>query len=411
MKNIALILLHLSCSLAVLGCMFYLYGIMPDQDWQPNLEKFLVFLVFFAAIAGFGYFGFRRELPRPTLWVEFGVLAVILISLFYSYGGKWVPNGFIPPVADYGFMVVDATKMLWVDHENPYSSQTISPIRDILGPDHRGYYYGPLTMIGYLPSLYWPYSGYKYAGVFFLLVCAVLLAFLVIEPGEPLSVRVANIAFVETAFFLPERMWIELFSRGAHDFMPVAFILAALLALKKDSYFLVGLLAGLSFSTKFSPALFLLPFLPIRQKKMWIGLAAGMLPQVPFLIWDFTGYVNNVFLVRVIMPSDQSSLRYYLRPEHYWWLPASLLIAMVLSVYQNFRRVLGFRTVLVGFTLLLIVGEVTFKQVHLNHLVWFFPLFALIFTYDRERLFGFVSAPLNGAWFSRVAVPNREIHE
>lgn len=391
MKKIAWIVLRLTSSLSVLGAMFYLYGIMPDQDWQPNLEKFLVFLVFFAAIAGFEYLGFRRESPRSALWAEFAILVVIFVTLFYTHGGKWVPDGFNPPVADYGFMVVDATKLLFVEHQNPYSSQTISPIRDILTAEYRGYYYGPLTMIGYLPSLWWPYSGYKIAGVFFLIVCAILLAFLVIEPDEPLSVRLANIAFVETAFFLPERMWIELFSRGSHDFMPVAFILAALLALKKDAYFWVGLLAGLSFSTKFSPALFLLPFLPIRQKKMWIGLAIGMAPQIPFLLWDFTGYFNNVFLVRFIMPSDGSSLRYFIKPEHYWWLPACVIVGMALSFYRNLRKQLEYRTVLVGFTLLLIVGEVTFKQVHLNHLVWFFPMFALIFTYNRERLFGFLS--------------------
>ncbi len=387
MKKIASILLHLICSLLVLGCMFYLYSLMPDQDWQPNLEKFLVFLVFFVAIAGFGFFGVRRNFIRPVLWVEAGVLAVIFIIVIYSYGGKWVPNGFNPPVADYGFMVVDATKMLFVDYQNPYSSETISPVRDIVGSDYWGYYYGPLTMIGYSPSLYWPYSGYKIASVFFLLACAVLLAFLVIEPGEAMSSRLANIAFVETAFFLPERTWIELFSRGAHDFMPVALLLGALLALRKESYFFVGLLAGFSFSTKFSPVLFLFPFLPIRRERMWIGFAAGLVPQVPFLIWDFSGYVNNVFVVRLVMPSDASSLRYYLNPEHYWWLPAILLIAMLLSVYQNFRRELEYQTVLIGFTLLLIIGEVTFKQVHLNHLVWFFPLFALIFTFYRDFLF------------------------
>lgn len=388
MKKVSLILLRLACSGAVLYVMYYLYGLFPPEDWQPDLEKFIAYFAFFAAIVGFTYLRFKGKAPRAALWAEGALFVVVLAVVVYGWSGKWAVNGFGPPVADYGFMVVDATKMLFVEHENPYSSQTISPIRDTLGPEFRGYYYGPLTMIGYSPSLLWPVSGYKIAGVFYLLATAVLLGLLVWEPDDDPALKFANIAFVLAAYFLPERMWVELFSRGAHDFMPTALVLGALLAIKKNNFFAAGLLAGLSFSTKFAPALFLLPFLPIRRKNMWIGFALGLLPQVPFLLWDLQGFINNVYLVRFFMPSDQSSLRYYLKPEHYWWLPAALAVAMTIAAYRNLRRPLGYGTVLIGFALVMIVGEVTFKQVHLNHMVWFYPIFALIFTYSRDRLFG-----------------------
>lgn len=394
MKKLALIVLRLASSMSLLASMFFLYWVMPDNDWQANLEKFYSFLVFFVAIAGFEYLRFRRKPPRSALWAEIAVCAVIFVTIFYAYGSRWAIGGLNPPVADYGFMVVDATKLLFLEHKNPYSSQTISPIVDIFTPEYRGFYYGPVMMVGYLPSLFFPISGFKYASIFFVLVSAILLAFLVMEPDDTPSVRLANIAFVETAFFLPERLWIELFSRGAHDFLPVMFILAALLALKKNLYFWTGVFAGLSFATKFSPALFLLPFLPLRKKNLWYGLALGLVPLLPFILWDLPGLARNVFIIRFIMRADGSSLRSHIPIEFHWLLPVALLTAMVFALYQNYRHPLEYRTVLFGFALLLIVGEVTFKEVHLNHLVWFFPIFALLFTYNRERLFGVMSAPI-----------------
>lgn len=391
MKTAVLIILRIVSSLSVLGFLYYLYGIMPDNDWKPNLEKFLVFLIFFVTIAGFEYHSYRRRTPNVALLAESALLLVIFASFFYSYSAKWVPGGFIPPVADYGFMVVDATKMLFVDGENPYSSQTISPIKDIFGPEYRGFYYGPLMMVGYLPTLVSPAAGYKYTSIFFVLLSGVLLAFLVVEPEDRWELRLANIAFVETAFFLPERMWIELFSRGAHDYFPVALLLAGLLALKKGNPFWTGILVGLSFSAKFSPAVFVLPFLPYRDRKVLIGLFIGLLPHLPFFLWDPPAFVRNVFLVRFVMPHDGSSFRWLLAPEYHWWLPTALLLGLGYAIYRNIRGPLEFRTVVVGLTLLLIVGETTFKQVHLNHLIWFFPLFALLFTYNREKVFGFLA--------------------
>jgi hypothetical protein len=170
-------------------------------------------------------------------------------------------------------------------------------------------------------------------------------------------------------------------------------ILAALLALKKDRIFWAGLFTGLSFAAKFAPAMFLIPFMPIRQKRFWVGLGLGLLPYLPFLFWDYSGVWRNAFWLRVVIPADGTSL-YWITPESYQWIyGATILIAYLTAVIWAVRRKLDYGSVLVGFTLLLIVADVTQKQVHGNHLIWFYPLFALLFMGYRENLFGFLSMP------------------
>lgn len=384
-------MIRIGSSLLILSALYYLYGVMPSNDWQPNLEKFIVFFVFFAGIVIFEFNRFHRKAPKGALLAESAILLILLSYFLISYTSKHAPTGFGPPVADYGFMVVDAVKMLFVDHQNPYASTTISPIKDIFTEEYRGFYYGPLMMVGYLPTLYSPAAGYKVMSLFYMLLSGVLLAFLVFDREDAWQTNLANILFVETAFFLPERMWIELFFRGAHDYFPVSILLAGLLALKKEKIFLAGLLVGLSFSAKFAPALFLLPFLPYRDRKIWLGLFLGLMPHIPFFLWDPPAFIRNVFLVRIIMPHDGSSFRWLLPAQYHWWLPTTLILAVLFSFYQNFRKPLAYGTVIYGFTLLLIIGETTFKQVHLNHLIWFFPMFALLATAYRDRLFGSIA--------------------
>lgn len=391
MNKTALVILRLTSSLLLLGLMFTLYWVFNEYDWGHPLAKAGCFSAFFVLAAGLQYLSFHRETPALALWLEFAVLSIILITLFFFYGREYGPSALQPPWVDIGYTTVNATTLLVKQHQNPYSSSNIN-VRDELAPEYRGFHYGPAMMLGYLPSGYFPDSGYKIVSLFYVAISTILLVFLVTEADDTWATWLARIAFTQTAFFLPESFWREVLYQGANDVFPVMLVLAALLALKKDLFFWTGIFAGLSFAAKFSPAAFLVPFLPARQKQFWIGFAIGLAPLFPFLFWDFASVVRNVFWFRVIMRSDSTSLYSVLPVEIHWLMPVTLVIALLVSVYWNIRGTLDYRTALIGFTLLLIVADVTQKEIHLNHLIWFCPLFAIIFAYDRERLFGFISA-------------------
>jgi hypothetical protein len=103
-------------------------------------------------------------------------------------------------------------------------------------------------------------------------------------------------------------------------------------------------------------------------------------------LWDPLGLFNNVFWIRLTLPFDSTSLYAEIPPAFHFVLPLSLVVAIVFSLYRNARMPVEYENVLVTFTLLLIVGEVTFKEMHTNHLIWFYPLFALILERHRYQL-------------------------
>jgi hypothetical protein len=234
--------------------------------------------------------------------------------------------------------------------------------------------------------------GYKFTSVFYVLISLTLLYFLVLRPGQTRSERIANFLFVAAAYLLGSRFWYELLDEGANDYFHVMWILAALLALKKDHVFWAGLFTGFSFAAKFAPAMFLIPFMPVRQKNFWFGLALGVTPYLPFLFWDYAGLWRNAFWLRVVIPADWTSLYWITPPRFQWIYGAAILIAYLIAVVWAIRRKLDYSATLVGFTLLLIVADITQKQVHGNHLIWFYPLFAILFMGYRERLMGLFPA-------------------
>lgn len=277
--------------------------------------------------------------------------------------------------------------MLVKDFENPYSSQVVNPTIE-LKPEYRGFHYGPAMLLGYLPAAFFPAHGFKIVSLFFILISAILLCLLVDDREKPILDRITSMAFVLCLFFLSERFWYEILRQGANDIFPVALILAALYMLKNERFFLTGLLAGLSLSAKFSPAVFFL--IPSIRKdlraQLIAGIGAGLVPLVIFSLWDFLGLFNNVFLLRFILRYDSTSLYSILPVELHFWLPVSLLIAVLWTIRHGFKNKTEYRSVLISFTLLLIIAEITFKEIHANHLIWFYPLFALILEKHRHHI-------------------------
>ena len=391
MQRAVLTTLRLTSTLIVLAFLFAIYWVFNNYDWNFPFHKLACFTTLFVTILGFQFVRPWSKAPHYALWSEIGVLVIVLAAIFFIQIRQYHAAALEPPVSDIGYTTIHAVDLVINKHENPYSS-TVITVRTDIEPGYRGFHYGPMMMAGYIVSAFYPVPGYKLMSIFYVLVSVILLVFLVIVPGESRLERVANILFVLTAYFLATRFWFEILDEGANDVFHVLLILAALLALKKDRIFWAGLFTGLSFAAKFAPAMFLIPFMPVRQKSFWHGLGLGLTPYIPFLIWDHAGLWRNAFWLRVIIPADWSSLYYFTPIEYQWIYGATMLTAYLIAVLWAVPRKLEYGSVLVGYTLLLIVADITQKQVHGNHLIWFYPLFAILFMDYRERLFGSVSS-------------------
>jgi hypothetical protein len=380
---------HAASVLCVFGLMAYVYDCFQKYDWGHPLIKLFCFGAVFFLIVYLRTVTAAEEssalLTKVEIFLWAAILTVTLVHYIKIYGsGLWQP-----PWVDIGYTTVKATSTLFHDGKNPYSVHYINA-RDDLLPQYRGFHYGPLMLIGYLPALASKTSGYKMATLAYLIISAVLVVLLLQPQKMKWDNRVASAAFALTLFFLPERFWYELFHQGANDIFPVMLLLVSLLALQRERYFLCGIFLGLSFSAKFSPGMFLLIPLLRRDLKMSIfeGFAFGLIPLFLFAIWDAKGLFNNVFWNRgVALNFDATSLYSATPPAWHFIFPVALMLAIGFAIYRNFAKSIEYESVLITTTLLLIVAEVTFKQMHTNHLIWYYPLFALILTRRRRQLF------------------------
>ena len=372
------------------ACIFfldYIYRVYDEFDWGHPFTKLLCFGAMAAMVVGARSSGFIAWISsafaaghhRRTLQY-LGLAMVLLLAVFmlHGYPARYLPQILSPPRVDIGYTTVHAAELLFRELQNPYASQTIN-IRPELPPEFRGFHYGPLMIIAYFPALIFPVWGFKLMSAIFTVVSSGLLCLMVRKKGNSMVETIESALFALTLFFLSNRFWYENFTQGANDIFPVMLILVSLLYTKREQFLLAGLFAGLSFSAKFSPALFLFVFFIRRdyRPKFFYGWVWGVLPMLAFFLWNPAALLNNVFLCRLTLKFDSTSL-YSITPErlHYLFSLAQLL-AVIFAVARNFKKGLIFDSLVAEFILLLIFIEVTFKEIHGNHFIWFMPLMAL----------------------------------
>jgi hypothetical protein len=206
--------------------------------------------------------------------------------------------------------------------------------------------------------------------------------------GRTWWLRCTPAVVVSALVLLPERFHHELFNQGAVDMFPVMLLVAAMLCVRRGWWLAAGLVAGLSFSAKFSPAAFLLVLFVRRHiaPRLVLGAALGLLPFAPFLVWDAPSLVRNVFLFHSGKAFDNTSLYSVTPPELHYLFTTFQVAAVALVVAINFERPLELRSLVGCFALLLIAIEVSYREMHGNHLVWFVPVVALSLTWYRHWL-------------------------
>jgi hypothetical protein len=370
------------------GLLYVIARWFHEYDWGEAFTKLICFSIWFALV-----WRASRQSPSQlrhpaTQKIETALLLAGLAFILVRYAPEYSKQLNIPPKVDIGYTTERAATMLFRAHQDPYGSQTLN-VRPELLPRFRGFHYGPFMLFGYAAGVISPGLGYKLSSLLFLLgTLAGLGAVLWSARVGGRWARVnALLAFVLFAL-LAERGWYELFRQGANDIFPVFLLAMAVACLRAERRGLAGLLVGLSFSAKFSPAIFFLVALVRKAtgRALFAGFLIGCLPVALFLIWDARGALDNIFVVRFLLKYDSTSLYSITpRPLHILF-PICQISAVVVTIWRNIRKDLNIDSVISSFVLLLIVQEVCFKEMHANHLLWFFPFVAYLVASRRHTV-------------------------
>ncbi len=369
----------------------YLYTLLQAHDWGQAFTKLLCFSAFFSLLFVIYKSKCRISFGGEMAYKLESLLALlVLIFIIFIISPKYLTQLQDGPRVDIGYTTQNSAIMLFRDGKNPYMSETIN-VRNELKPEHRGFHYGPGMLIGYVGSFIAPNVGYKISNLIFLLGTIVALVVLIDgarETNANIWHRFSDGCIVIGLFLLPERLWYEVFAQGANDIFPIMLLLVGLVFVQKGFLLWAGGAMGFSFVTKFSPAVFLLVLFLRRDisMKFLIGCTVGTLPLMVFLVWDFKSVVENVFILRFNLGYDSTSL-YSITPRalHYIF-PLIQVLAVLYFLKKNMNKHLGVDALIFCFTSLLIIIEVTFKEIHANHLIWFYPLFAYLAARYRHRL-------------------------
>jgi hypothetical protein len=372
----------------------FIFLLFHRFDWGQPFVKLACFETLFLLImaVGFKRAGPGDDLSQPVVSIEL-VAACALLLWTVVQAAQRFQAGLGTGMNDLGETTEHAARLLFVEHKNPFQHR-VAPIGN--DPAYFGYKYGPTMIFFYaLAGFVGRGVGIKITNIIYLAATAAVVAYLaawtVRDPAKPAprpAARAATAAWACAMTLLPERLYHETFNQGAQDIFPIMMVLLSAAFAARRRWLLAGLVAGLSFSSRFAPGAFLLVLFLRRRVplRLAVGVALGMVPFVPFLIWDAPALVRNVFLFHGFKAYDSTSL-YSVTPRELQPLFSVFqIVAILVAVAVNFRRAIEARALVVHVTLLLIAIEVSYREMHGNHLIWFMPTAGLIFAWGRHDL-------------------------
>jgi hypothetical protein len=172
----------------------------------------------------------------------------------------------------------------------------------------------------------------------------------------------------------------QLFARGVNDLVPVLPLLGALLLVERRPFW-SGVLVGLSLAAKLMPGLAVVCCLvpaPGGRRRYWLGVAAGLLPILPFAAAAPDAFAANILLFNMARPIDDTSWLYGLPGAAAIAARAAAVLALAALYLRIWRHppALDGRCAAAALAILLVfaVGP----DMHHNYYLWFIPFLALL---------------------------------
>ena len=306
------------------------------------------------------------------LALGFAIITYVIIQ--YS-----IPTSFLGdniPASDLGTTTYEAAYKFFVQGDNPYVGESVKDFQK-----NTAMCYGPVTFLGYAPSLMSPHFGIRRTNVFLLIISFVLLAACVYKCGKGSNLeRISGAFFAVALSTIPFRLWYELFIRGSNDLIePILFLLFLLSANSKKMLF-AGVFTGLALSSKIVFGVISTVSLLRRRTpyQYFVGFFIGISPLLAFALWDLNSFYKNFIRFQFDKTYDFTSL-YSITPIELHWIFPTIAILSILAFINYFfnRSVNALQLGFYGYLLLLIL-EACNVEVHLNHLIWIIPLSAMV---------------------------------
>jgi len=318
----------------------------------------------------------RREAPPPPAGADRVLIAAVL-----GLGALQLAFAIIrtvkPKVLDIAVTTVAAIAALG-HGGNPYDV-AIDPLAGGIadaGGGFQGYKYLPVMMAAYAPLvLAFGIRGTVVTNLLLQGAVAALVRSLAGRGGG----RTAGLLAATLYLSLPFPAF-QLFTRGVNDAVPVVALLGALLLFEERPGW-AGLLVGLSIAAKLMPGLaVILCLVPAAggRQRFFLGLAAGLLPILPFAAAAPGAFADNILLFNLLRPIDNTSWLYGL-PVGTAVLARAMASAALAGLYAWVWRRAPERdercaAAAVAILLVFAVGP----DMHLNYNLWFIPFLAVL---------------------------------
>ncbi|HUH85384.1 MAG TPA: glycosyltransferase 87 family protein [Stellaceae bacterium] len=366
---------------AVAGALLFwiAVGLIQKLNWGFGAAKALVLLALFVALPVVAAAAERRGGDRGAAPRSLVLASLTLLALQVAYA-LWQLRH--PGLTDIATTTLAAGDKLRAGG-NPYAA-SFDASAGAGAARFGGYKYLPVMIAAYLPL------GAPLAERGVVLTNLLLgLATTALVFGLAARLAGSRAAWLATLLYLSLPLVpFQLFAKGVTDLAAVAPLLLALLVLER-SPISAGLCVGLSIAAKLLPGALLLPCcLPATNRARLHfggGVALGLLPALPFLLWSPGAFIDNIVLFNLERPADSTSWLFAMPP-----FAATLAHLVAIAAYGTvaayvWRRPPSLlqRTALA--TMLMLLALLTGPTAHHNYQLWWLPFFAALLGVALER--------------------------
>ncbi len=346
-------------------------GLVQKFNWGAGGAKALVLLAVLLAVPVIATLAERRDADRRPAHRALVLAALLLLALQTAYGLWQLRHQ--PGLTDIATTTLAAGDSLRAG-ANPYASAVDAAVTDAR---FGGYKYLPVMIAAYLPLG----AALAERGVVLTnLLLALAAAGLVFRLARRLAGMRAGWLAALLYLSLP-LVPFQLFAKGVTDLVAVVPLLLALLACERRPM-LAGLALGLSLAAKLLPGALVLPCcLPAMRRARVLyaaGVALGLTPVLPFLLWSPAAFVDNILLFNLIRPADSTSWLFEAPAPIVTLAHAAAVAALVaVAIYVRARPPsLAWRAALAA--MLMLLALLAGPTAHNNYQLWWLPLVAAL---------------------------------
>lgn len=357
--------------LAAGGLFWVAVFLIQKFDWGLGDYKALVLLALLASLPLL-LRAARGATPLTTAPRAIVIAAGLLLAVQAGYGIAKLRHPSLTDVATTTLAAGDAVRA----GADPYALPLDRESRQVAAR-FSGYKYLPLTIAAYLPA--GAVLGLRGVPLTNLLLHLATVA-LIFRLAAALSGAGAGWLAALLYLTLP-LVPFQLFAKGVTDLVAIVPMLAALLLAGRRAM-LAGLCLGLSISAKLLPGALLLPCcLPSGRRDRLAygaGLLLGLLPILPFALWDPPAFFDNILVFNFVRPADSTSWLLG-RPGSVATL-AHLAVALLYgaALLTAWRRKLGLAQRCGWAVSLILATLLAGPAVHHNYQLWWLPMAAAL---------------------------------